>query len=380
MLFGAGRIWGRLRDQVGRMLVMSPSRNARRTRRVGLVLGAGGVMGGAWLAGALAALAERTGWDPASAEVIVGTSAGAMIGGLIGCGVPPWFMVAHSAGEIFEGLVDRSGRPVSEADRTAGAIFRPGGVWLPLPGSPRLALRSLRSRDGSLRSRLAGWAPAGVISTRPLEDVVRRAAPEGWADHPRTWLVACDYGTGERVVFGRAGAPAADLARAVAASCSIPGFYQPVRIGGRRFVDGGLQSLTNIDLLEGLDLDLVICFSPMSGAADPSRLPSRRMMGWVRAAARRELDAAASALRREGTDLVLFEPQPRDLEVMGTNFMSRSRRHAVIERALETVGAAAAREPRLRRLPRGEPDRVRRPAVAPAEWAWQPDAPAGAAF
>ena len=66
--------------------------------KVGLVLGAGGVLGGAWLTGALDALARETGWDPGSADCIVGTSAGSMIGALIAAGVPPWFMVAHSRG------------------------------------------------------------------------------------------------------------------------------------------------------------------------------------------------------------------------------------------------------------------------------------------
>lgn len=64
--------------------------------RVGLVLGAGGVLGGAWLTGGLAALAQETEWDPSGAEYIVGTSAGSMIGALVAAGVPPWFMVAHS--------------------------------------------------------------------------------------------------------------------------------------------------------------------------------------------------------------------------------------------------------------------------------------------
>src|SRR5947207_10555808 len=102
--------------------------NEGKPMKVGLVLGAGGVMGGAWLTGALAALAESTGWDPQSADYIVGTSAGAMIGALIAGGVPPWFMVAHSAGEIFDGLVDSSGRPIAEHDRSAGAVFRPSGA------------------------------------------------------------------------------------------------------------------------------------------------------------------------------------------------------------------------------------------------------------
>ena len=69
--------------------------------KVGLVLGAGGVVGGAWLTGALHALATETGWDPAEADYVVGTSAGSMIGALCASGVPPWFMVAHSRGSSF---------------------------------------------------------------------------------------------------------------------------------------------------------------------------------------------------------------------------------------------------------------------------------------
>src|SRR3954447_24058099 len=92
--------------------------------RIGLVLGAGGVMGGAWLTGGLQALATETGWDPADADYIVGTSAGSMMSALLAGGVPPWFMVAHSAGESFEGLNDATGRPAGDADRSAGATFR----------------------------------------------------------------------------------------------------------------------------------------------------------------------------------------------------------------------------------------------------------------
>ena len=92
--------------------------------KVGLVLGAGGVLGGAWLTGALDALARETEWDPASAEYIVGTSAGSMIGALVASGIPPWFMVAHSRGEVFEGLNGPDGRPAAQADRAAGAIFK----------------------------------------------------------------------------------------------------------------------------------------------------------------------------------------------------------------------------------------------------------------
>src|SRR5918999_1184955 len=97
---------------------------SRSSPRVGLVLGAGGVMGGAWLTGGLEALATETGWDPASADHVVGPSAGAMMGALLTSGIPPWFMVAHSQGRTFEGLSGVDGRPQATADRAAGANFR----------------------------------------------------------------------------------------------------------------------------------------------------------------------------------------------------------------------------------------------------------------
>jgi NTE family protein len=56
---------------------------------VGIVLGAGGVLGGAWMAGALAALNRVTGWDPREADCLVGTSAGAVFAALLAAGVAP---------------------------------------------------------------------------------------------------------------------------------------------------------------------------------------------------------------------------------------------------------------------------------------------------
>ena len=124
----------------------SPRRTGRAERapRVGLVMGAGGVLGGAWLTGALQAITSETGWDPGSARHIVGTSSGAMVGAMIACGVPPWFMVAHSAGESFPGLRDANGELADSADRAAGAIYRlHRGLPQLGPGSWRLALSSV---------------------------------------------------------------------------------------------------------------------------------------------------------------------------------------------------------------------------------------------
>src|SRR3954453_23437547 len=158
-------------------------------------------MGGAWLTGGLEAIARETGWDPAEAEYIVGTSAGSMMSGLLACGVPPWFMVADSKGDSFEGLQGADGRPASTADRAAGATFGLHKGLPPIgPGSWRLIARSLSApMDHRPTALLAGWLPGGFISADPAQGTIRPAAPTGWAPHPNLWIVACDYASGRRV-------------------------------------------------------------------------------------------------------------------------------------------------------------------------------------
>jgi NTE family protein len=344
------------------------------TVRVGLVLGAGGVMGGAWITGGLHALASETGWDPASADYLVGTSAGSMIGSLCAAGVPPWFMVAHSAGEVFEGLTDAEGQPAEQADRSAGAVYRLHRAPPPIgPGSLQLALRSaIRPHRHTPAAVVAGWLPRGFISTEPLKETIRHVVPHGWTDHPNHWVMACDYASGRRVAFGRADAPQAELADAVAASCAIPGFYHPVTIAGRRYVDGGLYSNSNLDVLRGRGLDLVVCLNPTS-SLHPTRAwnPAERVAELVRRASGRRLGSEAKKLRAEGTQVVLIQPTGKDLEVMGPNLMSTRRRHQVVEVAVQTV-AERLRQPELSdllgSLPPGRPERVRRPAGPPSTW------------
>ena len=348
--------------------------SARSQPRIGLVLGAGGVLGAAWLVGALEAIAAHSGWDPGSAERIVGTSAGSIVGSLVACGVPPWLMVAHSAGEDLEGLTDAGGRAVRTSGSWSGASFRVHrGVPALGPGSWRLALASLaRPYRHSPATLLAGVLPDGPVSTEPIREIVRSACPERWAPHPGLWPVAVDYGSGRRVAFGRTGAPAAELADAVAASCAIPGFYRSVRIGERRYVDGGVRSTSNLDLLAQEDLDLVICLNPTSSlhATSPRTLGERVALA-LRQASGRRLGAEAAKVRDAGTEVVLLQPTVHDLDVMGNNLMSRGRRHAVVETAVSTVTAHLRESPvgaRLALLPAGAPALVRRPPGPPASW------------
>ncbi len=350
--------------------------------RVGLVLGAGGVLGGAWLAGTLATLAEQTGWDPATADVIVGTSAGSMIGALLAAGVPPWFMVAHSAGQTFPGLLDAQGRPTDEADRSAGGVLiRRKGLPDLRPHAVRLGVRALaaprRHRAGVIA---AAWAPRGLMSTRPLRETVMRAVPHGWVAHPAFWAVATDLTTGRRVVFGRDGAPPAQLSEAVAASCAVPAVFRPVRIGDRTYVDGGAWSPSNLDCVATADLDLVICLNPMSSQAhELARAGRGAIRGQMRRMNGRRLGWEARRLGQRGVAVVLIQPVAEDLAVMSGNLMSTARRHTVLSTAQHTA-VAQVDQAGLTRLLAGQPRAAAHrlhPPTGPVE-AWPAEAlPAG---
>jgi NTE family protein len=221
---------------------------------------------------------------------------------------------------------------------------------------------------------VAGWLPSGFMSTDSLKEVVTRAVPGSWVEHPNYWAVACDYGSGRRTPFGRVGSPRAEIGDAVAASCAIPGFFRPVKIDGRRYVDGGVCSVSNMDLVAGRGLDLVICLNPLT-----SRSEGSQGVGAVldlipvvtRRASRGRLEREARKVRRFGTEVVIIEPTGEDHAAMGRNWMSVERRQDVIETAERTVAEqlhSAGFGSRLAGLPKGEPHKISRPSGPPSSW------------
>lgn len=305
-----------------------------RPPRIGLVLGAGGVLGGAWTAGALNAIVEETGWDPYTASHIVGTSAGSLFAALIAARVEPERLLP-------DGGEDLTGWLLSEV--AAAEAYRPTRLPRPRPGSIGLALRGIRERSGAyVLKALSGLGPEGIVSTEPIERTVRRAVGDGaaWVPHPACWIVACDYHTGERVVFGRPATRRPAISTAVAASCAIPSFFQPVQVGGRSYVDGGLHSMSNADLLAGQGLDLCVVLNPLSArAGSRSWHPVDRVAAGVRRLAAWQIEREVAALRDGGTDVVVLEPTPVDARAIGPNLMDARRALDVAESAL-----ASARE------------------------------------
>jgi NTE family protein len=208
-------------------------------------------------------------------------------------------------------------------------------------GSPKLALRTtLQPWRYPPTALLTGWVGRGFLQTEEIGRIVRTVVGEGWSSHSNLWIVTLDYSTGKRVVFGRDGAPSTELWRAVEASCSIPGLYRPVRIEGRLYVDGGVWSPSNLDLLGQADVDTVIALNPMS-SLQPG-LPTtivERVERRVRSASGRRLGREARRLSGRGVRLLLIQPGQEDLHAMGINLMDPTRRVSVLETAIKTTSA-----------------------------------------
>lgn len=295
------------------------------------MIGCGGTLGAAWTVAALAAVRDTLAWDPRTADVLVGTSAGAELVTMLGAGIGVDEILAMQLGE--------STHPV-----LSGHLAGAPGRFPPLPrprlGSPGLLRRGLRTVTG-----LSGLLPEGGGDARWLDRLATGVTGGGsWVAHPETWLVAMDYASGERVAFGKDGAPPATLSEALRASWAIPGWMPPVEIAGRRFVDGGAASTASADLLAGRGLDEVIVLAPM---ASRGRIPGRgpavleRVMlrNWMSAG----LDAEVAAVEASGTRVIRLDATADDLAVMGPNFMDDRRRLATLEHSLRSTRAAVER-------------------------------------
>lgn len=306
--------------------------------RVAVVLGAGGPVGHAFHAGVLAALADE-GWDGRHADLLVGTSVGAITAGLLRAGLAPADLFAYVTNGALsdEGAtLLRRGWPDTDfhidlAQRRRRGPAAAPGLIATLARSPR------HVRAGLV---MAALAPTGEVSTDIIVDGFGRILGPDW---PRASLLvsAVDLDAGTRMVFGAPGAPRPDPGRAVAASCAVPSYFVPVEIAGRRYVDGGLFSPANTDLA-GADgrYEAVLASVPMGIGGWPHRrgldLPGR--MGNQRSARR-----GLRALRRAGTPTATFAPGAAELQVMRYDAFEFDHLPQIAHRA------AAATRLRLRR-------------------------------
>jgi NTE family protein len=173
-------------------------------KKIGLALSGGGARGFAHV-GVLKALAENN----IPIDVIAGTSAGSIVGGAFAAGM--------SADDVMK-----------MASRVRwGNMIRPS------------------------------LSPLGVLSNAPMGRFIGQELPVStFEEMPIPFAaVACDFATGDEVVFKEKG----DLAFAIRASCAVPGVFAPLRhADGRLLVDGGVISPTPVEALWAMGADVVI--------------------------------------------------------------------------------------------------------------------------
>lgn len=305
----------------------------------GLVLGGGGTVGLAYHAGVMRALEQVGGIVPGSADLIVGTSAGAVAGAYLrtGWSTEDFWSMAMGTHASVDGL------SVEELDERARAILEPAwrdpfGLLRRGLGSAYVAARTFVRIPGPvLRAPavLQRAFPAGMFSNSEGRRRFAAELPSGWPDAP-LWLCAYDVDRGRRVVLGRPGrAPLASLQQAVLASCAIPGVYNPVRVGSLTLVDGGVWSTSNLDLAAKAGCSLIIGVAPMAyDTVGP--LPASLMQLARRVPARMLVNELALA-RRAGSEVLLIRPSAAEVRIHGANLMRRSGWDRVARAAYEST-------------------------------------------
>jgi NTE family protein len=296
-----------------------------------LVLGCGGVAGAAWTIATLGEIERLLKWDARTADVLIGTSSGAVIAALLGGGISVDRMLASQRGELENDCwnhdVDTGGaRPPKPAMRFTAP-------WL----LPRALLGNVHPMTA-----LCGLLPRGQADMRAFAGLVDRVVPSGrWAPHPRTWIMTVDAATGQRVALGREGSPKVPLNAAVCASYAIPGWCPPVTVDGRTYLDGGIASPTSADMLLGTDVREAIVLAPMASrqADPPSSRPSRFARG-LRRHMTRIVDREVIELERAGIRVFRIDPGTEDLAAFGSNMMNPKRRRRVFDTALRTAPRA----------------------------------------
>ncbi|WP_327131196.1 patatin-like phospholipase family protein [Streptomyces sp. NBC_01343] len=271
-----------------------------------LVLGGGGLTGVGWEAGILYGLAEA-GVDLTAADLVVGTSAGSVVGAQLTSGL-------LSPRELYERQL---GDPAGEVAARLGTGL-----------IARYAVAMVRSRDPKAYRRRVG---ALALAADTGEEAERRKVLEArlvshaWPGR-RLVVTAVDALTGELAAFDRESG--AGLVDAVSASCAVPGVWPPVTVGGRRFIDGGIRSATNADLASGCAR--VVILAPM--ALGSGLVPSPA--------------AQAARLREAGARVLLITPSAQARKAFGRNVLDPARRdpaaRAGLAQAAEHAAEAAA--------------------------------------
>ena len=265
--------------------------------RIALVLGGGAAKGFAHV-GVIKALESQG----VKVDLLAGTSAGSMVAALYAAGYDG-FQLQRLSLDMKESMVSD---------------------W------------SLPNR-GFLRGEALQEFVNKAVQNRPIEKLDRKLG-----------IVATDLDSGKAVVFERG-----DTGMAVRASSSVPGVFQPVKISGREYVDGGLVSPVPVKVARGLGADIVV-------AVDISTRPSAQPVADTIDLMLRSFTIMGNTIADSelvGADVVV---KPDITKLSATDFQSR---HLAI---LEGERAGLAAMPDLKKKLAEREERLRRQRTSAA--------------
>jgi predicted acylesterase/phospholipase RssA len=343
----------------------STPRPSKRPSRTALVLGGGGFTGAVYEIGALRALdllsVNRSVND---FDVFVGTSAGSFVAAMMANGITPEEMMR---------VLDRQA-PTPFPEIALGTLLslnmrELAGKAALFPLRLAKLARTLLAHVGQVSALdvvlgLAEGLPAGLYSGAGLETYVRKVLddPERTNDfrelERKLYITATDLDTCERVVFGQDGWDDVPISTAVRASTALPMVYEPVRVGDRELIDGGIVSTTNLDLAVEAGAKLVIVVNPLvpyaneARQANPQR-PRVSEMGFARIGYQafklmtyRRLHEIRERWeqRYPGVDFVLIEPDASDELMFRTSVMDYGSRVQIASHGFRSVTVKLAED------------------------------------
>jgi NTE family protein len=308
--------------------------------RHALALSGGGVIGGMYEVGALAALEDRLNGGARDFDVYVGCSAGSVVASLLAHGIPAAELYRILDQDLPDPLnFRRSAVFASDAFRRAcGRLGRL--LWV----MGKNAISGVRDCVPDLLARAELQLPAGFFSLDALETFIRKAfaargLPNSFHELPRTLLIpAVDLDRAERVVFGQGDLRDVPISKAIAASCAIPGFFEPYRINGRDYVDGGVGFTGHADLAAAQGVDGVVVVNPLVPsfpAGDLVPLRSRGLYSILEQANRiysqnlLQLVLASLRVQFPRTEFVLLQPPPTGGILFGPSMGFEASRQAL---------------------------------------------------
>lgn len=298
--------------------------------RIGLVCGGGGDVAVAFMCGCLSAIHDETGWDPVNADYVVGTSAGSIMGCAIRVGIhPPDFLKIMTDAEVTPDSAQKLNDQVLGTKHDALPPLARDALTNARLTSPGLIMSTARNPLKTNPVVLAAAAlPEGRLDNTFVRNKIQHLAGDEWPEG-ELLVTTTHMRTGRRTILSKYSRIRTEVSTAVAASCAIPSVFNPVIIDGEKYVDGGLASSTNADILLKHELDAVIILAPLS---TDSRV-NASIAGTVRTAMRVVTVAEQDRLKADGTTVLTFHPDKATIKAMGLNIMDVAKRPKVAELA-----------------------------------------------